>query len=122
RMGRRWNGPTFPTRVDAPCVGKGKAMSNRGARFAPQVEGRDDERSRSVSRGQSVHLRQNPLLQILVLHILCQSVEAVRVLDCVAADDLTDAALRLSGPVLLGEGGRRTGRGRRDFAPAFAAT
>src|SRR6185369_14110038 len=73
----------------------------------------------SVSRGQAVDLRQNPLLQVLVLHVLCQSVEAVRVLDCVAADDLADAAARLSGPVFAGERGRRPGWSRRDVACAI---
>src|SRR4029077_18142958 len=58
-----------------------------------------------VSRGQAVHFRLDTLLQVLVLHVLRQGVEAVRVLDRVAADDLADAMLRLSGPVLAGERG-----------------
>ena len=78
---------------------------------------RPAERPRSVRRGQAVHLRQNPLLQVLVLHVLGQGVEAVRVLDRVAADDLADAVLRLSGPVLAGRAGSVPRRGRRDFAP-----
>src|SRR5947207_1503177 len=69
-----------------------------------------------------LHLPQNPLLQVLVRHVLGQRVEAVRVLDRVAADDLPDAAPRLSGPVLAGERGRRPRRGRRDLAPALALT
>src|SRR3954451_1218852 len=75
--------------------------------------------SQSVRRGQAAHLRQDSLLQALVLHVLCQGVEAVRVLDRVAADDLADAVLRPGGPVLAGERGRRPRRGGRDFAPAL---
>ena len=54
---------------------------------------------RSVDRGQHRHFCQNPLLQIFVGHVLGQGVEAVRVFDRVAADDLPEAALCLRGPI-----------------------
>ena len=119
-----------PSRVCDPdvltpaCAGRLSAcacVSQRGGRDIQTVEvtcervalravgrkGRWAERPRSVRRGQAVHLGQDPLFQALVLHVLGQGVEAVRVLDRVAADDLADTVLRLSGPVLAGEGGRR---------------
>src|SRR5262249_60423114 len=79
--------------------------------------GRWAERPRSVRRGQPAHLRQDPLLQALVLHVLRQGVKAVRVLNPVAADDLADAVLRLGGPVLAVERGRRLRRRSRRTRP-----
>src|SRR5260221_999119 len=124
---RRWNdswrnrtrfsrAKSSPTKTNTTPISRGIHRST--ARAGTRRKG--DELPRAVRRGQAVHLRQNPLLQVLVLHVLGQCVEAVRVLDCVAADDLADAALRLSGPVLAGERGRCPGRGRRDLALALS--
>src|SRR3954469_3583173 len=76
--------------------------------------------SQSVRRGQAAHLRQDPLLQALVLHVLRQGVEAVRALDRVAADELAQAVLRPGAPVLARQRARRPSRIRRDLAPALA--
>src|SRR4051794_28817079 len=97
RIVRRWNdswrkrtrvsrAKSSPTKSNTTLISRGihRSSARAGARR------KDDELPRSVRRGQAIHLRQNPLLQVLVLHILGQSVEAVRVLDHVAADDSAD--------------------------------
>ena len=60
----------------------------------------------SVRRGQHGHSRQNPLLQVFIVHVLGQRVKAVRVFDRVAADDLPEGAVRLRGPVLTAKWSR----------------
>ena len=102
-----------PTKTDITPISRGTHRSPA----RPGTRRRDVPRSRSVRRGQAVHLRQDPLLQVLVLHVLGQGVEAVGVLDLVAAGDLADVVLRLDRPVLSGERGWRPRRGRRDVRP-----